>query len=264
MLVQTREATSEPAALPTNLAASTPSRRPQILAESPCQVGDSVSVRKSGSSRTPMLVTPTAYPGGPPGLAARLERGDFWSLVRRFSRWYWSVVAAFVLLAVVFFTLYNGRNAYGVLGLICSLLAVFFAMNPLIISLNLLMDVFYFDQQWAASYRPNRHSSVDLTRVTWVTASSGRWDFQRRARWGIMVPEELILLDPVRTIVSRALKEAERTRTIKMSDRARRLLAYTVSDDSENPRLFGAAIARPPYKAWDDVRRKRRRKRTAV
>jgi hypothetical protein len=212
-----------------------------------------------------MRVTSTSYPEGPPGLAARLERGDFWSLVRRFSRWYWSVVATFVLLAVVFFTLYNGRNAYGVLGLICGLLAVFFAMNPFIIAANLLMDVFYFDEQWAASYRPYRRSSVDLTRVTSVTTSYGLWDLQRRrARWGVAVPEQLILFDPVRTIVSRALKEAARTRPVKMSAPTRRLLDDASADDPQSLAQFAVGIAKPPLGAWDDVRRKPRRNRAAV
>jgi hypothetical protein len=205
-----------------------------------------------------MLVTPTSYPGGPQGVTARLERRDLWPLVRRLARGYWAVVAAFALLGVLFFILYNGRNVYGVLGLICSAFAVFFAMNPLFVALNLLMDVFYFDEQWAAAYRPNRHSAVDLTRVTAVTTSSGRWDFERRSRWGIMVPEELILLDPVRTIVSRALTEAARARTVKMSDRVRQLIADTVPSDSGNFGLNRVRIAKPPYRAWDDVRRRRR------
>lgn len=194
-----------------------------------------------------------------------MERGDFWSLVRRFSRWYWSVVAAFVLLAVVFFALYDGRNDYGVLGLICSLLAVFFAVNPSIIAANLLMDVFYFDEQWAASYRPYRGSSVDLTRVTSVTTANGLWDFQgRRALWGVAVPEQLILFDPVRSIVSRALKEAARTRRVKMNARTRHLLGDAVGDEPQNAAEFVVGIAKPPLRAWDDVRRKPRRKRAAV
>ncbi len=208
-----------------------------------------------------MLVTPTSYPGGPQGLAVRLERRDLWPLVRRLSRVHGSVSAVCLLLAAVSFIFYNGRNAYGALVVVCCGLAILFLLNPFIISLNLLMDVFYFDQQWAASYRPYRRSSVDLTRVTSVTTSPGLWDFQRRARWGIMVPEELILLDPVRTIVSRALREAARTRTLKMSDQTRHLLGDAASDDSENFGLVGVGIARPPFKAWDDVRRRRRRSR---
>lgn len=185
-----------------------------------------------------------------------------WPLVRRCSRRYWSAVAALALLGALFFGFYNGRNAYGVLGLICSAFAVLFAVNPLIIALNLLMDVFYFDEQWVAAYRPNRHSAVDLARVTSVIASSGRWDFERRSGWGIMVPEELILLDPVRSLVGRAIAEAARTHTLKMSDRVRQVLADTVPDDSDNFGLSRARIAKPPYRAWDDVRRRPRRPRT--
>jgi hypothetical protein len=79
-----------------------------------------------------------------------------------------------------------------------------------------------------------------------------------------VLPEELILLDPVRTIVSRAVGEAERTRTIKMSRRTRDLLGGAVPEGAESFGLFGVAIARPPLKAWVDVRRKRRRRRAAV
>lgn len=185
-------------------------------------------------------------------------------MVRRLSRVHWSVSAACLLLAAVFYSLYNGPSIYGALTVICCLFAIFFFLSPFIIALNLFMDVFYFDQQWAASYRPYRRSSVDLTRVTSVTTSSGLWDFQRRARWGVMVPEELILLDPVRTIVSRAPREAARTRTIKMSERTRHLLADVVSDDSQNLGPCGVGIARPPLKSWEDVRRRRRNRAAAA
>jgi hypothetical protein len=204
-----------------------------------------------------MLVTPTSYPGGPQGVTARLERRDLWPLVRRFSRGNWFAVAVLALLGAFFFSLYNGRNAYGVLGLICGVFAVFFAMNPLVVASNLLMDVFYFDEQWAASYRPHRHSAVDLTQVTSITTSSGRWEFNRGSRWGIMVPEELVLLEPVRTLVSRALKEAARTHNIKMSDRTRHLLVDAISDDAQNSRMLVVSIAKPPLRAWDGVRKRR-------
>jgi len=208
-----------------------------------------------------MRVTLTSYPGGPPGLAARLDRHDFWPLARRLLRVHWPVSAGGVLLAVVFFTLYNGRNSYGALGLICCAFAFLFFLNPFIVAANELMDVYYFDQQWAASYRPHRRSSVDLTRVTSVSTSSGLWTFQRGARWGVGVPERLILLDPVRAIVGRALRVGEDTHTIKMSDRSRHLLRDAAFDVSETARSFGGDIAKPPFRAWDDVRRRPRRRR---
>jgi hypothetical protein len=208
-----------------------------------------------------MRVMPTSYPGGPPGLAARLERRDFWPVAKCLARVHWSVSAAGVLLAAVSFSFYNGRNIYGALALISCAFASLFFLSPFIVAANALMDVYYFDQQWAASYRPYRRSSADLTRVTSVTTSSGLWDFQRRARGGIAVPERLILLDPVLAIVSRALSEAARTRTIKMSARTRRILSGTAFDDSEIPRPFGGAIAKPPLRAWDDVRKRPRRGR---
>jgi len=208
-----------------------------------------------------MRVTPTSYPGGPPGLAVRLERCDFWPVVRRLLRVHWPVGAAGVLLAAVFFILYNGRNPYGVLGLICCALAFLFFTNPFIVTANMLMDVYYFDQQWAASYRPHRRSSVDLTRVTSVRTSSGLWDFQRGARWGVGVPEGLILLDPVLAIVSRALNQAARTRTIKMSERTRGILRDAAVGAYEDDAMFDGAIAKPPRRAWDGVRRRPRRRR---
>jgi hypothetical protein len=205
-----------------------------------------------------MLITPTSYPGGPEGLAARLERRDRWPIVRRLARVHWPVGAACLLLGALFLILYNGPGAYGVLMLVCFALALLFFTNPFVMASNMLMDVFYFDQQWAAVYRPYRRSSVDLTQVTAVIASGGLWDFQRRGRLGITVPEPLLLLDPVRTIVSRALTEAARTRTVKMSDQARQLIADTVPDDTGNVGLFSVPIAKPPYRAWDGVRRRRR------
>ena len=208
-----------------------------------------------------MRVTPTSYPGGPPGLAARLEWRDFWPIAKGLARVHWRAGAAGVLLAAVFFSFYNGRNVYGVLGLVSGALAFLFFTSPFIVAGNMLMDVYYFDQRWAASYRPHRRSSVDLTRVTSVTTSSGLWSFRRGAGWENDVPEGLILLDPVLAIVSRALSEAARTHTVKMSDRTRRILSGAAFDDSEIPRPSGDAIAKPPFRAWDGVRKRPRRGR---
>ena len=79
-----------------------------------------------------MLVIPTSYPGGPSGLAARFEWHDVWPLVRRLSLWNWSVAAGCVLLAAVFYSLYNGPSIYGLLTVMFCGLAIFFFMGPLL------------------------------------------------------------------------------------------------------------------------------------
>ena len=209
-----------------------------------------------------MVVTPTSYPGGPQGVSARLERRDLWPLVRRLLRWTWLPAAGCVLLAAVFYSLYSGPSIYGLLTVMCSGLALFFFISPFAMALTLRMDIFYFDEQWAASYNPHRRSSADLTRVNSVRASSGVWSFQRRGRAGIVVPEVLVLLEPVRALVSRAVSEAARTHNVKMSDRTRDLLGAATSDESQNSGMF-AVIAKPPLRSWDGVRRPPRRRRAS-
>ncbi len=205
-----------------------------------------------------------SYPGGPPGLAVRLDRRDlaaqFWTVGKRA----WALIPVLVVLLVVFIHLNTRPNLYGLLAALCIGLIAIAAFSPGVVVANLWMSTYYFDQRWIAWYLGPRRRSVDMTMISKATSTwrvlDGCWAFRSSKSSLVIrlrVPEAILVIDEVRALVASGVAVADRDHEVKLDERTRSTLGQ--------PPLAGSAgapmaelvndLGRPPFRSWPGMSR---------
>jgi hypothetical protein len=199
-----------------------------------------------------------SYPGGPPGMAVRLDRKElvqqFWSTARRV----WTPIPVLIVLLLVFVHLNTRPNTYGLLGALCICLILLAAFVPAVVIANLWMSTYYFDQRWIAWYRGSRRRSVDMTMICKITSRGrmldGCWAIRSpKSSFVILrVPEVLLAIDEVRAVVTSALAVAARTHEVEMDKRSRMILGQPPFAASADDPMAEAPddLGRPPLLSW--------------
>jgi len=208
------------------------------------------------------VIALSSYPGGPDGAVARLERSDLSGPFRSTAKRFWVAALVLAALSALFVVLNTRPNVFGLLAVLCGGLAFLCVALPFVQAANDITTRYYIDAGWIASYHGFRRNSVELSQVTSIsTAIPGHLGFRQGRRAGILVPEAILLLEPVRTSVSRAVRERAPIRPLTMSPAAERILPFP--SEPHLPVLRGQAseIGRPPLRPWRDVSSRRRAER---
>ena len=206
------------------------------------------------------VVALSSYPGGPAGAVARLERSDLSGPFRAAAKRFWLVPLVLAALSALFAVLNTRPNVFGFLAVLCGGLALFCIAIPFVQAGNDIATRYYIDAGWIASYHGYRRNSVQLSRVTSVsTAIPGHLGFRQGRRAGILVPEAILLLEPVRTTVSRAVREGAPLRPLTMSPAAERILPVAPEPHLQVLRGGASEMGRPPLRAWRELSSRPRR-----
>jgi hypothetical protein len=208
------------------------------------------------------VVVLSSYPGGPDGAVARLERADLWGPFRATAKRFWAASLVLVALSALFVVLNTRPNVFGLLAVPCGGLAFLRVAVPFIEATHDIATRYYIDAGWIASYHGYRINSVQLSQVTSVKVPiPGHVGFRQGRRAGVFVPEAILLLEPVRTTVSRAVREGAPLRPLTMSSAAERIFPFP--SEPHLPVLLGQAseMGRPPLRPWRDVSSRRRAER---
>jgi hypothetical protein len=197
------------------------------------------------------VVVFSSYPGGPAGAVARLERSDLWGPFQAAAKRFWAAPLVLAALSALFAVLNTRPNVFGFLAVLCGGLAFLCVALPFVQAANDITTQYYVDAGWIASYHGFRRNSVELSRVTSVsTAIPGHLGFRQGRRVGVLVPEAILLLDPVRTTVSRAVREGTRLHPLTMSRAAEQILARAPEPNLPALRAGSSEMGRPPLRAW--------------
>jgi hypothetical protein len=205
-----------------------------------------------------------SYPGGPPGLAVRLDRHDlktqFWTSAKRA----WAAIPLFAVLVAIFIHLNTRPNLYGLLGTLCIGMAIMAAFFPAIVVGNLWMSTYYFDERWIAWYLGARRRSVDVTMIRKITSkwrnSDGCWGI-RSAKSSLVfrlrVPQAILEVDEVRALVASGLAIAVAAHHVELDSRTRKTFgqlppARSVHDQVSEP---SRDPSRPPALPWPGMPR---------
>lgn len=208
------------------------------------------------------VVVLSSYPSGPAGAVARLDRSDLSGPFRATAKRFWAASLVLAALSALFVVLNTRPNVFGLLAVLCGGLAFLCISVPFIEAAHDIATRYYIDAGWIASYHGYRRNSVQLSQVTSVKVPiPGHVGFRQGRRAGVYVPEAILLLEPVRTTVSRAVREGAPRRPLTMSPAAERILP--IASQPYLPVLLGQAseMGRPPLRPWREVSRPRSRTR---